>query len=101
MAAGSQEMNLPRMFEAGNPEYMTVGLVARWCGVSNTTVLRWIKRGQITAFRLPAGHYRIGKEALAEFLANCHIPSCEFLTGLSGDVFMSTVNRKRRRKGEP
>ena len=56
--------------EHRNPEYMTVGFVARCCGVSNTTVLRWIERGQLLAFRLPAGHYRIGRGAFNEFLLN-------------------------------
>lgn len=57
-----------------NPEFVTVGFVARCCGVSNTTVLRWIEKGQLLAFRLPAGHYRIGREALGEFLLKNHIP---------------------------
>ena len=65
---------MPNRAEHRNPEYVTVGFVARCCGVSNTTVLRWIERGQLPAFRLPAGHYRIGREALAEFLLNNNIP---------------------------
>lgn len=52
------------------PEYSTTGFVAKHCGVSNTTVLRWIAKGQLPAFRLPAGHYRIKRKDLAEFLAN-------------------------------
>lgn len=56
-----------------NTEYMSVGLVARSCGVSNTTVLRWIERGQIRAFRLPAGHYRIRREEFDEFLTNYNV----------------------------
>jgi excisionase family DNA binding protein len=56
-------------------DYMTVGLVARSCGVSNTTVLRWIKRGQLVAFRLPAGHFRIGRTAFTEFLSRYRIPT--------------------------
>ena len=58
-----------------NPEYLTVGFVAKSCGVSNTTVLRWIEREQLDAFRLPAGHYRIRKEAFAEFLAAHNMPT--------------------------
>ena len=53
---------------------MTVGIVARRCGVSNTTVLRWIKKGQLPAFRLPAGHYRVGGGDFAEFLTRYDIP---------------------------
>ncbi|MFC1942461.1 helix-turn-helix domain-containing protein [Chloroflexota bacterium] len=66
--------DLQSRIESGNPEYATVGFVARYCGVSNTTVLRWIKKSQLNAFRLPSGHYRIGKGEFAEFLENCNIP---------------------------
>ena len=69
---------MPNRFEYVNPEYVTVGFVARCCGVSNTTVLRWIERGQLLAFRLPAGHHRVGREAFAEFLAKHHIPVPEW-----------------------
>jgi len=69
-----QEIGLQNRFEHRNPEYMTVGSVARWCGVSNTTVLRWIERRQLHAFRLPAGHYRIKREEFDEFLTNYNIP---------------------------
>jgi len=60
--------------EQHRPEYVTVGFVARCCGVSNATVLRWIERGQLLAFRLPAGHYRIGRAAFDEFLRSNNIP---------------------------
>ena len=56
------------------PEYITVGFIARRCGVSNTTVLRWIERGQLPAFRLPAGHYRIDREDFDKFLTNYNLP---------------------------
>ena len=57
------------------PEYVTVGFIARRCGVSNTTVLRWIVKGDLAAFRLPAGHYRIARENFTEFLRNFGIPA--------------------------
>jgi len=56
------------------PEYVTTGFVAEHCGVSNATVLRWIEKGYLLAFRLPDGHYRIYREDFAEFLANYNIP---------------------------
>jgi excisionase family DNA binding protein len=55
-------------------EYISVGFVARHCGVSNTTVLRWIEAGQLPAFRLPGGHHRIGRTDLSDFLTKYHIP---------------------------
>ena len=61
-------------FEQWSPEYVTVGFIAKHCGVSNTTVLRWIVKGQLPAFRLPAGHYRIQRDDFVEFLTNYSIP---------------------------
>jgi excisionase family DNA binding protein len=60
--------------ESWAPEYTSVGFVAKRCGVSNTTVLRWISAGQLPAFRLPGGHYRIERSDLSDFLARYHMP---------------------------
>ena len=57
-------------FEQWYPEYATTGFIAKQCGVSNTTVLRWIERGLLPALRLPSGHYRIRGRDLAGFLSN-------------------------------
>jgi excisionase family DNA binding protein len=57
------------------PEFISVGLIAKGCGVSNTTVLRWISTGQLPAFRLPGGHFRIERNALAEFLTKNSLPN--------------------------
>jgi excisionase family DNA binding protein len=56
------------------PEYITVGFIAKRCGVSNTTVLRWITTGQLAAFRLPGGHYRIERDNFSEFLTKYSMP---------------------------
>lgn len=50
------------------PEYITTGDVAGYCGVSKVTVLRWIKKGYLEAFRLPEGHYRVHRDSFGEFL---------------------------------
>ncbi|MGD0780723.1 MAG: helix-turn-helix domain-containing protein [Dehalococcoidales bacterium] len=63
-----------RTTEELNPEYISVGFIAKHCGVSNTTVLRWIEAGQLPAFRLPGGHHRIGREDLNKFLNKYHMP---------------------------
>lgn len=70
-----QEVTLLKTIEQLNQEYISVGFIAKHCGVSNTTVLRWIGAGQIPAFRLPGGHYRIGREDLSEFLARYGMPA--------------------------
>jgi len=56
------------------PEFITVGFIAKRCGVSNTTVLRWISTGRLPAFRLPGGHYRIERDNFSEFLTKHSIP---------------------------
>ena len=56
------------------PECISVGFIAKGCGVSNATVLRWIRAGKLRAFRLPGGHYRIERKALAEFLEKNNLP---------------------------
>lgn len=60
--------------EQWNPEYISVGFIAKCCGVSNTTVLRWITTGQLPAFRLPGGHYRIEREDFSNFLTKYSMP---------------------------
>lgn len=55
--------------EQWTPEYISVGFIAKRCGVSNTTVLRWISTGQLPAFRLPGGHYRVGSQDFSDFIS--------------------------------
>ena len=55
--------------EQWTPEYISVGFIAKRCGVSNTTVLRWISTGQLPAFRLPGGHYRVGSQDFSSFIS--------------------------------
>ncbi|MDP2931843.1 MAG: excisionase family DNA-binding protein [Chloroflexota bacterium] len=57
------------------PEYVTTGFVAEHCGVSSVTVLRWIEKGRLSAFRLPDGHYRVYRDDFAGFLARYQIPA--------------------------
>ncbi len=63
-----------RTMEQLKPEYISVGYIARHCGVSSTTVLRWIEAGQLPAFRLPGGHHRIGQSDLSNFLKKYNMP---------------------------
>jgi two-component system response regulator VicR len=55
-------------------EYLTTGTIARNCGVSKVTVLRWIEKGYLRAFRLPEGHFRIHRDDFNEFLEKHGIP---------------------------
>lgn len=56
------------------PEYLTTGIVARHCGVSKVTVLRWIEKGNLTAFRLPGGQNRIYRDDFFAFATRHSIP---------------------------
>jgi two-component system response regulator VicR len=56
------------------PEHLTTGIVARNCGVSKVTVLRWIEKGNLTAFKLPGGQNRILRDDFYTFAARHRIP---------------------------
>jgi excisionase family DNA binding protein len=65
---------LKTRFEIPYPEYLTTGAVARHCGVSKVTVLRWIEKGNLVAFRLPGGQNRIHRDDFYTFAAKHSIP---------------------------
>jgi len=59
----------------GSSEHITTGIAAQYCGVRYVTVLRWIHKGYLPAFRLPSGHYRVVKSDFDEFLKRHDIPT--------------------------
>jgi excisionase family DNA binding protein len=56
------------------PPYLTTGRVARHCGVSKVTVLRWIEKGNLEAFKLPGGQNRIRRDDFYAFARRHAIP---------------------------
>ena len=48
--------------------------VAEICGVYPSTVINWVKRGQLDAYTTPGGHRRILESVLAEFLKKYKFP---------------------------
>ncbi len=56
------------------PVYLTTGAVARLCGVSKVTVLRWIEKGNLVAFKLPGGQNRIHRDDFFTFANEHGIP---------------------------
>ena len=66
--------NVGKELEEQYPEYISTGAVAKHCGVSKVTVLRWIGKRHLVAFRLPEGHYRIHRGDFGKFLAKHNIP---------------------------
>lgn len=66
--------NLKKTLAKNLPEHLTTGIVARNCGVSKVTVLRWIEKGNLNAFRLPGGQNRILRDDFYAFAAKHKIP---------------------------
>ncbi len=51
----------------GEADHLSLGSVAKRCNVSRTTVYRWIISGQLKAYSLPSGHFRVIPADLDEF----------------------------------
>jgi two-component system response regulator VicR len=64
-------LNLSKNRDEVYPVYLTTGTVAKYCGVSKVTVLRWIEKGNLVAFKLPGGQNRIHRDDFFAF-ANKH-----------------------------
>jgi len=62
---------------------LTTGDIARYCHTGVTQVNRWIKNGELNAFKNPGGHYRVMKRDFREFLERNGMPVIEeFFTGV-------------------
>jgi excisionase family DNA binding protein len=48
--------------------YYSIPEAAKTCGVSRTTLWKWVKSGKINAFITPGGHHRILREEMNRFL---------------------------------
>lgn len=54
---------------------LTTGEVAKYCGVNFRTVIRWIERGHLEAYKLPGrGDNRIPVESFVAFLKGNNMP---------------------------
>ena len=63
------------MAKQGETKTLTTGEAAKYCGVSFRTVIRWIERGKLKAFKLPGrGDNRIRVEDFINFLNENDIP---------------------------
>ena len=60
-------------------EYTTTGTVAKHCGVSKVTVLRWIQKGILAAFKLPGGQNRIYIDDFYLFVTAHGIPIKKYM----------------------
>ncbi len=56
----------------------TTGEIAKHCGVTLRTVIRWIERGSLKAYKLPGrGNNRVNHSDLVEFLDQHGMPALE------------------------
>ena len=63
------------MATQGDTKVLTTGEAAKYCGVSFRTVIRWIERGELKAFKLPGrGDNRITVTDFIDFLNENNIP---------------------------
>lgn len=59
--------------------WLSVGKIGGYCLVSTATVRRWIKSGDLSAMRLPSGHYRVRLADFKDFLKRHDMPVREEL----------------------
>ena len=62
---------------------LTTGQAARYCHVSQATIINWIKKGKLRAYATPGGHYRILLPDFLSFLEMYHMPVDAVLRELS------------------
>jgi len=58
----------------GQRTWLSVGKIGEYCLVSTATVRRWIKAGDLSAIRLPSGHYRVSIADFRHFLERHDMP---------------------------
>lgn len=77
---------------------LTTGEAAKYCGVNFRTVIRWIERGHLSAFKLPGrGDNRIPVDTFVDFLRKNEMPIADEL--LADDrhlLLFSAVDERSR-----
>jgi excisionase family DNA binding protein len=89
-------------------QVLTTGEAAKYCGVNFRTVIRWIERGKLKAYKLPGrGDHRIQLEDFVAFMRENHMPVPAELQGVNRLVLViedqpemaSAIKRVLRRTG--
>jgi excisionase family DNA binding protein len=57
-----------------NSRPFSTGQAAKYCGVSQATVINWIRDGRLGAYTTPGGHHRIPRADLVSFLKTYGMP---------------------------
>jgi excisionase family DNA binding protein len=74
---GSQKSPMPLSgMLANGPDLLTTGQAAKLCSVTPDTVLKWIKKGRISARRTAGGHYRIERRVIEPLMVSPHPAAC-------------------------
>ncbi|MFW5857058.1 MAG: MerR family transcriptional regulator [Planctomycetota bacterium] len=73
----------------------TTGEAARICGLSLSTIKRWIKRGALRVYRTPGGDIRIPPDQLRDFMREYDIP-LHRLEQEEPRVLLATADRRCR-----
>lgn len=72
------------------PDVLTTGEVAEICGVNFRTVMRWIDRGLLQAYRLPGrGDRRVLRDELHRFMLENGIPNQSTISGLPRRILIA------------
>ena len=71
---------------ANNDRRLTTGDIMRYCHVSRSTALKWIKSKKLDAYYHPDGQYRITRYALLDFLKRYNMPVDEVLLEERGEL---------------
>ena len=61
-------------------ETLTTGQAARYCHVSQATIVNWIRKGKLKAYATPGGHHRILLPDFLSFLESYGMPVDSTLT---------------------
>jgi len=78
-----------------NERRLTTGDVMKYCVVSRSTVLKWIKSEKLGAYLHPHGQYRIPQAALIAFLKEYNMPiDNELLRGGKPILSSSRIGRQ-------
>jgi len=68
---------------------LTTGEAAKYCDVNFRTVIRWIEKGYLNAYKLPGrGDNRIPVESLVEFLKTNNMPIPEDLVEINNRILI-------------
>ncbi|UTA48615.1 response regulator [Simiduia sp. 21SJ11W-1] len=70
-------------------QVLTTGEAAKYCGVNFRTVIRWIERGRLKAYKLPGrGDHRIQTQDFVTFLRDNSMPVPPELVGANNRVLI-------------